>query len=378
MSRRKKAPPRPPRTGGADPEGFLQLSREWVKWMETRNYSRLTIDRVDRTVMIFGDWCEEHGVHRPSEVTRPVLEAYARHLYHRRTAAGAALSFRAQYNELSALRVFFRFLARTNHILVSPASDLELPKLAQTVPRTLLTHEEVERVLAQPDLATPAGMRDRALLETLYSTGMRRMEVTRLSVFDLDRARGTLLIREGKGKKDRVVPVGARALEWIDRYLEDVRPSQVIDAQEHTLFLTAYGLPLSDSGLTHRIREYVEAAGLGKHGSCHIFRHSMATLMLERGADVRVLQAILGHSKLNTTQLYTHVSIGHLKRVHEQTHPTGKTPRREAAEEAATPPAASRPAAAEQATTPPPAQKSPAARASRKRSGRSSTKPRRK
>lgn len=328
MTRRKKRAPERPPPSKREAERFESRLLEYVLWKKARNYSPETIDRVERSIGRFSAWCEERGIEGPAQVTRPMLERYARYLYQVRTATGAPLGFRSQYNELSALRVFFRWLAKQNYVLFSPANDLELPKLNYQLPRTVLTHLEVERVLTQPDITTPAGVRDRAVLETLYSTGVRRMELTRLSLFDVDLARATVMVRQGKGKKDRVVPIGERALDWIERYVSDVRPSFVTDAKEQTLFLTEYGKPMSDDGLSHRVTGYVTAADVGKRGSCHLLRHSMATVMLEQGADVRVIQEILGHSSLHTTQIYTQVSISHLKDVHARTHPSAKRPER--------------------------------------------------
>jgi len=158
-------------------------------------------------------------------------------------------------------------------------------------------------------------------LETFYSTGMRRSELMGLSVFDLDRERGTVMIRQGKGKKDRMIPIGERALAWIDRYRETVRPELVVGRDHAMLFLTNTGEPFTPNRLTQMVRTYIQAANIGKSGSCHLFRHTMATLMLENGADIRYIQAMLGHAELSTTQIYTQVSIRKLKEIHTATHP---------------------------------------------------------
>jgi integrase/recombinase XerD len=185
----------------------------------------------------------------------------------------------------------------------------------------VLTVAEVERVLAQPDLDDPLGVRDRSILETFYSTGLRRAELRRLEVFDVDAERGLVMVRQGKGKKDRLVPIGQRALGWIERYRLEVRPSLVVRHDDATLYIGAYGEAMGLDHLTRLAHRYVEAAQLGKQGSCHLFRHTMATLMLENGADVRFIQEMLGHSNLSTTQVYTHVAVGALKQVHTATHP---------------------------------------------------------
>ena len=185
----------------------------------------------------------------------------------------------------------------------------------------------VERVLAEPNIAEALGVRDRAILETLYSTGIRRKEVAQLTVFDLDTERGTLMVRQGKGKKDRMVPIGERAVSWIQRYQQEVRPGLVAPPDPGTLFLTPEGDGVSCAWLTERVTGYVKAAGTGKTGSCHLFRHTCATLMLEGGADVRYIQEMLGHAELSTTQIYTRVSIRRLKAVHALTHPSAKLER---------------------------------------------------
>lgn len=297
---------------------------QYAAWMETRNYSPHTIKNLKRDVGYFVEWCEARDLVRPTQITRAVVEGYARHLHEYRRASGKPLTFRSQYGRLSSLRRFFLYLARRNIVLFSPAQDLELPRLGYQLPRTVLTHEEMEKVLAQPDTTTDQGVRDRAILETFYSTGLRRSELAKLEIFDVDASRRTVNVRQGKGKKDRFVPIGERALDWIDRYLRTVRSQYVVDAEQKTLFITAYGEPMSIDGLTHHVAQYIAAAELGKKGSCHLLRHTMATMMLERGADVRMIQEILGHSSLDATQVYTHVSIRQLIEVHEATHPTAK------------------------------------------------------
>jgi len=175
------------------------------------------------------------------------------------------------------------------------------------------------------------GIRERAMLETLYSTGMRRSELAGLSVFDIDR--GTVMIRQGKGKKDRMIPIGERALHWIERYQLEVRPELVVGRNCNALYLTNLGEPFTPPRLTELVRDYVLAAKIGKTGACHLFRHTMATLMLENGADIRFIQAMLGHADLSTTQIYTQVSIRKLKEIHTATHPAkARQPRPKAAE----------------------------------------------
>ncbi len=191
------------------------------------------------------------------------------------------------------------------------------------------------------------GLRDRAILETFYSTGMRRSELMSLSVFDLDRERGTVMIRQGKGKKDRMIPIGERALRWIDRYQTQVRPELVIGRGNATLFLTQAGEAFTPDRLD-AVGARLRRGGRNRQdGSCHLLRHTMATLMLENGADIRYIQAMLGHAELSTTQIYTQVSIRKLKEIHSATHPAkvrnARVKESIAVDESDTAPAASEP-----------------------------------
>jgi integrase/recombinase XerD len=162
-------------------------------------------------------------------------------------------------------------LARTNQILSNAAADLELPKIPRRLPKHVLTASEVERVLSQANVGEPLGVRDRTIMETLYSTGMPRKEVAAIAVFDVGQERGTVLIREGKGQTQRMVPIGERALLWIQKYIADVRPTLVVEPDSGHLFLTAWGEPLALMSLTDMVRRYVGQAELGKRGGRHLF-----------------------------------------------------------------------------------------------------------
>lgn len=159
------------------------------------------------------------------------------------------------------------------------------------------------------------------MLETFYSTGMRRSELAGLHLHDLDFERGTVMVRQGKGRKDRMIPIGDRAIAWIKRYLDEVRSSLVREPDTGTLFLTNLNEPFTPNRLPQLVRDYIDQADIGKRGSCHLLRHTCATLMLEGGADIRFIQQLLGHAELTTTQIYTQVSIQQLKQVHSATHP---------------------------------------------------------
>ena len=329
-----------------DPQGMPALLDTWLDALRTRGYSEAYLQNHQGAVSAFILWCQERGLAKAAEVTKPIIERYQRFLfYYRRPkrgdagdgiersgarrgtasgeleAEGEPLGLRTQKQRLAAIKHFFRWLGRNSYILANPASEIELPRVPPRKPPEVLTLGEVEQVLAQPDITTLYGLRDRAILETLYSTGMRRKELSLLAFSDIQSEAGILRVRHGKGKKQRIIPIGERALGWIRRYLADVRPQLATTPDDGTLFLSFTGKPFWPDSLTQMARDYVKKAGIKKPGSCHLFRHTMATLMLEGGADIRFIQEMLGHALLDSTEIYTHVSIKKLKEIHSTTHP---------------------------------------------------------
>ena len=303
-----------------------KLMNRHLDWMQTRGFTRDTIKNSRYGINCFITWCDERGISSPNEVSTAVLARYQRYLYHHRKEDGGPLSLGTQWLRLVVIRSFFRWLARNHLILFNPASELELPKMDNRLPRNVLSLAEVEKILHQVDLTTLVGLRDRAILELLFCTGIRRGELINLKLYDVNIEKRTLFIRRGKGKKDRVVPTGERALLWLEKYLDESRPVLVsegkrADKENNALFLNSQGGAMQPYTLGKVVSKYVKSADIDKEGCCHLFRHSMATLMLEGGADIRYIQQMLGHAKLDTTQIYTRVSIKKLKEVHMQTHP---------------------------------------------------------
>jgi integrase/recombinase XerD len=323
-----------------DPEtsgGFRAYLVDFLEWMAARRFSAHTIKNRRIELGYFIDWCEERSILRPDDVTRALLERYRQHVFHyrRKSAGGTAspegqpLSFQTQAKRLISVRVFFQWLARNHHLLYNPASELELPRPEKRLPRHILSVAEVEQIMNALDTTEPTGLglRDRAMLEALYSTGMRRAELVALRTDDVDLERGTVLIRQGKGAKDRMVPIGRRACAWIEKYLYTVRPLYIDDVDSAILFLAKHGEGMQGKQLSVIVKKAIEAANLDRfqdthpNAACHLFRHACATHMLENGADIRYIQALLGHEDLSTTEVYTRVSILQLKAVHERTHP---------------------------------------------------------
>lgn len=305
------------------PDSLSAWIRRYLQHLETQHRS-LADQRTRRSRLAqFHAWCVERSIERPQDVTHAHVERFQRHLFLYRKANGAPMAINGQRIALFTVEMFFRWLVRQRVVQSNPAADLELPRRTDDL-REPLTLVEMETVLALPDLEQPEGLRDRACLELFYATGIRRMELANLHQSDLDRTRGTLHVRLGKGKKDRFVPVGERALAWITKYEREARPRLLADPSVKHLFLNQYGQPLSPDGLSWRVRDYFKQAGIEKRGACHLFRHTMATAMLDNGADIRHVQEILGHGQITSTQRYTHVSIARLQAVHAATHPAAK------------------------------------------------------
>jgi integrase/recombinase XerD len=323
MGRKRVASGGKPVTLPIDPLASHPLTRylhAHLEWLLTHGYSADTVRSRRSALRRFITWCAERHLDDPRAITPPMLERYQKSLFYYRKPDGQPLTLGSQHGCLAPLKTFFKWLTREHHILYNPASELMLPKLPKRLPRTLLSVEDIEAILREAVPVNAPGLRDRAMLELLYSTGLRRMEVTTLAMYDVDLRRGLVFVREGKGRKDRVVPLGDRAAAWVTKYLIEARPALMpVDTQ--ALFISDLGEPMLPDSLHHKVKGYMEAAGIHRPGATHLFRHACATHMLENGADIRYIQALLGHTNLATTEIYTHVSIEKLQQIHAATHP---------------------------------------------------------
>ncbi|MGY1410775.1 site-specific tyrosine recombinase XerC [Luteimonas sp. A611] len=305
------------------PDSLSAWIRRYLEALRVQHRSEADQRTRRSRLALFHSWCSERGIERPQEVTHRHVEQFQGYLFRYRKANGQPMALNGQIVALYTLEMFFRWLVRQGVVQSNPAADLELPKRTNDL-REPLTLEEVEAVLALPDIADPYGLRDRAVLELFYATGIRRAELVGLHMSDVEPSHGTLHVRLGKGRKDRFVPLGERALAWIEKYQREARPQLLKRLEEKHLFLNCDGQPLSNDALSWRVRHYFQQAGITKRGACHLFRHTMATAMLDNGADIRHVQEMLGHTQISTTQRYTHVSIARLKAVHAATHPAAR------------------------------------------------------
>lgn len=304
-----------------------RLMAAYLEALEAENYSPRTVegyrDHLKRFVDFLGGMDEVDGL---GAVTGELMHRYQLHV-HGETIKGHPLSISTQQSRLVAVRGFFRHMARRGLILSDPCGGLELPRSGQTLPRHVMTSREVERLLNAPDVDELMGLRDRAVMELLYSTGMRNAELRALNVGDVDLANGQAAVRQGKGRRDRMVPLGDVAAVYVRRYVDDARPALVRDHEPTAaLFVNYRGERLGDSGLIYNVvGKYVRLSGLPAAITPHVFRHTCATHMLKGRANIRHIQELLGHKCLVTTQRYTRVEISDLKREHRRCHPRERT-----------------------------------------------------
>ena len=280
-------------------------------WME-RGLSENTLTAYRGDLKRFADWLAERGICLLRARRADVLEFLAAH-------AGAPP--RTIARRLSALRRFYLHQCRERRIQQDPCARVDAPKLGRPLPDTL-TEAQVEALIAAPDTSGPFGLRDRAMLELLYATGLRVSELVTLNVTQLNRRQGVIRI-SGKGNKERLVPVGDVALEWLSVYLRDGRGLILGARQSEALFPSRAGRAMTRQAFWQIIKRHAVSAGIRKQLSPHTLRHAFATHLLNHGADLRVVQMLLGHSDISTTQIYTHVARERLKDLHQRHHPRG-------------------------------------------------------
>jgi integrase/recombinase XerD len=261
------------------------------------------------------------GIEDIAQFDSASITRYREELAWRPTPKGTPLSVRSQLEHLGHISAFSRFLVAQGWLLVNPAADVKRPRKPSRLPRSIMEPREVELVMAQPDMRTAQGYRDRAILEVLYSSAVRREEVAELLVTDVELDAGYVFVREGKGGKDRVVPLGRSVCDLVRAYLVGVRSEWIGAKSDNHLFLNRWGKGMTPNAVWRVVSVSAKKAGLEKRVSTHTFRHSCATHMLRNGAPVRQLQEMLGHASLETTQLYTRVTINDLHAMHKRFHP---------------------------------------------------------
>ena len=280
-----------------------------------KGLSKNTIDAYSHGLTRFLSHLREQGIQEIQEAGKFHIRGFLLTLRRKN------LNTKSIVRDLVAVRAFFRFLIQEGILESNPVEELESPKVARTLPE-ILTLKEIEQILEQPNLQTPLGIRDRAMLETLYATGMRVSELTQLPTHQVNLEGGYVLVY-GKGSKERLIPLGSAAMKWVTAYLKTARRTLSKGKESPFLFVNRSGKGMTRQRFWKSLKEYARRAGLRKRITPHLLRHSFASHLLERGADLRSVQMMLGHVDISTTQIYTHVAGERLKKIHKQYHPRG-------------------------------------------------------
>lgn len=284
-------------------------------WLED-GLSRNTLDSYRRDLNKFSDWLQNQRGRDLLQTTHADLQGYIADLFIVQKAKPSSAG-----RNLSSLKRLFRYLLRQGKIATDPTLKIDTPKLPRSLPQSL-TEQDVEQLLAAPDIKTSLGLRDRTMLEVLYATGLRVSELVSLGIGQLDMDMGVVRV-SGKGNKERLVPLGEVALDWLQSYLDNGRSSLLAGRISDDLFVTARGSGMTRQMFWYLIKKHAKQGGLNKPLSPHTLRHAFATHLLNHGADLRVVQMLLGHADISTTQIYTHVAGERLKQLHAKHHPRG-------------------------------------------------------
>ena len=283
-------------------------------WLE-KGLSQNTLDSYQRDLKALTKWLDESNRSLQSVRREDLLKYLADRM-------GSGIKARSTARALSCLRSFYRYLLREKVIKVDPTLRIDNPKLGRPLPHSL-TESDVERLLAAPDLTTPIGIRDRAMLEVLYACGLRVTELVSLRLTDMNLRQGVLRVM-GKGSKERLVPLGEEAISWLQQFIQESRDELLKkNLSEDVVFPSNQGKMMTRQTFWHRIKIHAQDAGIKKKLSPHTLRHAFATHLVNHGADLRVVQLLLGHSDLSTTQIYTHIAQHRMKELHAEHHPRG-------------------------------------------------------
>lgn len=298
-----------------------ETAEKYEQYLAALNYSPHTRKAQRMYLKRFFVWLRLHGVEDMGRVTKQDLREYQVSLSATVNSKGEPNKATSQNHALKAIKGYFSFLVDEDYLACDPAAPLRYAKVPQVLPRSILTALEMRKLLEAPDPHTALGYRDRTVLELMYSTGLRKSEVGALVVDDLDLEGGYARVNSGKGSKDRVVPLGKAACQYLGNYLKGVRPYLVKDQADRHVFLSMRGGAFGADVVWKLVKRCAREAGITKPVSPHTLRHTCATLMLKNKANLRYVQELLGHARLDTTQVYTQVTIEDLKAVHKKCHP---------------------------------------------------------
>ena len=305
---------------------MIELARErYRQHVQLLNYSPRTLQTQETYFNRLIEFLNEIKMEELQTITAQTLFDFQRWLFYRPTNKGVARSVAGQNRILSFIRSLFTFLHHENLISHNPALSLKLAREPEALPKNVLTPQEARKLVEAPDTSTLLGYRDRTLLELLYSTGIRKSELLNLKVDDVNLEEELLIVRQGKGGKDRVVPLSAVACQFLETYLKAIRPELLRGHQTKVLFVSMrFGYTLGEHSIGHLIKKYTQQAKVKKHVTAHLWRHSCATHLLKNNANLRHVQEMLGHKNLSTTERYLRLTITDLKEAHRKFHPREK------------------------------------------------------
>lgn len=318
--------------------GLDEIKNIFLEDMEINKASQYTLRNYRANLKFFSEWLKQKEITRLADITEQVVAEFRTYLQYFRMRNGSRFENETLGHYVSSIKRFFRFCIKKGYILYDPADEIKRPTFKKKMPRVILTQKEVEKIMSIPDTNTVMGYRNRCIFETLYATGIRNSELRNLTLEDIDIKKGTVRVLNGKGGVDRIVPLNRTAGIIIDEYINKVRPILKRHADELTekgettaagknkeyLFVSRRGAKMSAFALRKMIMTHIRKSGFPKRVSAHTFRHSAATHLLENGMNVRYIQEFLGHKSLETTQIYTRVTISDLKRVYSKYNPRKK------------------------------------------------------
>ncbi|BCX47300.1 tyrosine recombinase XerD [Haloferula helveola] len=297
---------------------------DWLDEQRERGLRPSSI--ASRRILLRGflHWCGEQGVTRPEWLSRGLCRDWLKSLEEHRTAMGTPYRDSTKEGMIRAVNTFCKYLEEKRRIDSNPLAGVKARRVRGRKLPKVLDEDQVAAILDAPDTGDPLGIRDRSMLETVYGAGLRRQELVGLDLDDVLRGGEVLMVRRTKGGRERIVPLGRMARDWLFRYLTRVRPLlQVPGVESDGLYLTGYGRRFSAGSWGHLVKKHMRAAGITCWGGPHLLRHACATHMLEHGADLRTIQTLLGHTRIDTTEIYTHVNLERVCAVHHRSHPRG-------------------------------------------------------
>jgi integrase/recombinase XerD len=306
-------------------ELFDDLQKGFREYLTVKNQSRMTVDSYLQSVKQLLAYLVRRGIDDIREVTKDTLRDYQHYLTQYKTKEGNPYTVNTLHVKLRGVLKFFDYLERTKKILYNPALAIRMPDLGQRLPKNIISKDEAKRILDQPNTSTMLGIRDKTILELLYSTGIRLEELYQLTVYDVDYGNGFLRVNKGKFAKDRILPLGSVSCKYLREYIKQVRPWLTRkNKDERVLFIGKCGRRIHKLIIERMVKDYATEAGVKKRVTPHTWRHSFASHLLADGADVIHVQKLLGHSSPDITQIYTKVTPKEIKQTHFKKHPREK------------------------------------------------------